>query len=104
MSQSATMHVKVEPVMIRGLKSLARSRKRTMGDLVRAAVIACYQSDLLGLTQHQTEALAAYRGGYISLGKLAECMGMSVLKTRTWLAEHDIVQSNAYHVEDAQHA
>lgn len=104
MSQTATLHIKVEPALAKELKGLARSRKRTMGELVRSAVIACYQTEFMGLTQEQTEALSAYRGGYISLGKLGEIMGLSSLKARTWLTEHGIVQNNAYHARDAANA
>lgn len=104
MAHSSTLHIKVEPALARGLKAVSRTRKRTMGDLVRTAVVACYQTEFLGLTQSQADALSAYRGGYISLGKLAEVMGLSSLKARLWLAEHSIVQNNAYHVQDAANA
>jgi len=58
----------------------------------------CYQLELLGLNQIQQQAIAAFQGQYISLGKLAEEMGMTILDIRTWLEEHDILQNNSFQV------
>ncbi len=104
MAKDTTLHIKVDEGMARRLKSLARRRDQTMGQLVRQAIVASYQTDLLGLRDTQSRALAAYRGGYISIGKLAEVMGMHVLALRHWLEEHDIPQNTALGDNDAANA
>jgi hypothetical protein len=104
MGQTATLHIKVEPAVARGLKQVAGRRQVTVGELVRQAVQTCYQTEWLGLTAAQRQALEAYRGGYISLGKLAEAMGLSPLKARTWLSERGILPNAGYAKEDLVHA
>lgn len=104
MAKDATLHVKVDEGMARQLRSLARRRDQTMGELVRQAIMTSYQTELLGLSDAQSQALAAYRGGYVSIGKLAEAMGMHVLTLRRWLEEHEVAQNNAYGDEDATNA
>ena len=73
-----------------------------MGELIRQAVLSCYQLDLLNLNQRR--ALEAFQGGYISLGKLAEEMGMNIWNTRKWLEEHDIPQTNSFLEDDVKNA
>ena len=102
--QSSTIHVKVKPELAKGLKALSRKRETSVGELVRQAVLSCYQLDLLNLNEKQRRAVEAFRGGYISLGKLAEEMGMNVLKTRKWLIEHDIAQNNSFLEDDVNNA
>jgi predicted HTH domain antitoxin len=104
MAQESTLHVKVEPQVARGLKALAHKRHQTVGELVREAVMATFQSSLQGLTISERQAMEAYRGGYISLGKLAQAMGLSVLDMRRWLTEHDIPQNSSFGQEDAENA
>ena len=104
MAQDATLHIKVDKTLAQALRKLAQKRKQTMGELVRQALTACYQVDFLGLSQKQKEAMAAFCGGYISLGKLANIMGMPVVKIREWLDEHDISQNNSYVEADAANA
>lgn len=100
MAQTATLHIKIDPKIAKSLKAIAIKRKQTVGELVRYAVIACYQPAMLGLPQHQKDALSAYRGRYISIGKLAEEMGMHVITLRKWLQEHDIPQNNVFEEDD----
>jgi len=104
MTQESTLHIKVEPTMAEALKLLAKKRKKTMGELVRQAITVCYQTDFLNLSAGQSQALLAYRGGYISIGKLAEVMGMSVMSLRIWMNEHAITQNTCYDEEDAANA
>lgn len=104
MAQTATLHIKVEPAVARGLKKVAGRRKVSVGELVRQAVQTCYQTEWLGLTAAQRQALEAYRGGYISIGKFAEVMGQSVLQVRQWLDERDIHQQIAAEKDDTAHA
>ena len=100
----ATLHVKVKPEMAEGLKRLAAEQRVSVGELVRKALTSCYQGALEELPRHQQQALEAYRGGYISLGKLGEAMGMTVLEVRQWLNAQDVPQNNTFLEADAEHA
>ena len=94
--RNTTLHIKVKPEVAKGLKELSKKRGTPVGELVRRAVTSCYLVDLLDLSEKQRRALEAYRGEYISLGKLAEEMGMNMWETRSWLEEHDIPLSNSF--------
>ena len=59
---------------------------------------------MLNLNEKPRRAVEAFKGGCISLGKLAEEMGMNVWDTRKWLAEHDIAQSNSFLEDDVSNA
>ena len=102
--QSSTLHIKVKPRLAKGLKSLSKKRETSVGELVRQAVVSCYQLDLLNLNEKHRRALEAFKGNYISLGKLAEEMGMNVLNVRRWLEEHDIPQNNSFLEDDLKNA
>ncbi len=100
MAQDATLHVKIDPATNEELARLAAARKTSKGQLVRAAIFACYQVPRNELPIQQRHALAAFVGGYISLGKLAEAFGMHVLDLRRWLYEHGIEQNTAMSADD----
>lgn len=102
--QRSTLHIKIKPELADGLKKLACKRSTSVGELVRRAVMSCYQLELLDMSEKQRRAVEAYQGGYISLGKLAEEMGMSVLKIRKWLEDYDIPQNNSFHEDDVRYA
>jgi hypothetical protein len=102
--QSATLHIKVKPEVAKGLKNLSRKRETSVGELVRRAVLSCYQLDLLDLSQSQKQAVSAFQGGYISMGKLAEEMGMTILDIRAWLDEHDLLQNSSFQQSDMENA
>jgi hypothetical protein len=102
--QSSTIHIKVKPELAKGLKALSRKRETSVGELVRQAVLSCYQLELLNLNEKQRRAVEAFQGGYISLGKLAEEMGMNVWNTRKWLIEHEIAQNNSFLEDDVNNA
>lgn len=104
MAQDTTLHVKLDRETDAKLKRLAEIRRKSKGQLVREAISACYQAAFAELPIRQSQALAAYQGGYISLGKLAREMGMHVLQLRHWLEEQGISQRNAYGDEDAARA
>ena len=104
MAHDATLHVKIDREMAEGLDYLAKTRNTSKGQLVREALSACYQTACLGLSKRQEQALAAYQGGYISIGKLAFVMGMHVLDLRIWLREHSIPQNTVYSESDAENA
>ena len=61
--------------------------------------VSC-QIPLSELPMQQRHALAAFVGGYISIGKLAEALGMHVLDLRGWLSEHGIEQNTAMSADD----
>jgi predicted transcriptional regulator len=100
MSQESTLHIKLDLEMDEQLAALARSRKSSKGRLVRDAIVACYQFPAEELPIQQQRALAAYQGGYISIGKLAEAMGLHVLDLRTWLGEHGLGQNTVMSLDD----
>ena len=102
--QNSTLHIKVKPELAKGLKALARKRETSVGELVRQAVISCYQIDIANLSEKQRRAVEAFQGGYISQGKLAEEMGMNIWNTRKWLIEHDIPQNNSFFENDVKNA
>ncbi len=102
--KSSTLHVKVTPNLAKSLKSLSVKRETSVGELVRKAVLSCYQLDLLNLNEQHRRAVEAFQGGYISIGKLAEEMGMNVWNTRKWLHEHDIAQNNSFLEDDVNNA
>ena len=102
--QSSTLHIKVKPEIAKGLKELSKKKDIPVGELIRRAVTSCYQLDFLDLSEKQRRALEAYRGEYISLGKLSEEMGMTIWDARVWLEEHGIPQNNSFLENDASNA
>ncbi|MEW6753192.1 MAG: ribbon-helix-helix protein, CopG family [Candidatus Latescibacterota bacterium] len=104
MPNDAALHLRLDPAMAETLKRIARKRQKSPGQLVREAIAACYQTEGLQLPTRQEQALAAYQGGFISLGKLARVMGLHVLELRLWLDEHGIPQSIAYCDSEAESA
>jgi hypothetical protein len=102
--QNATLHIKVDPEIAQGLKELSKKRDTSVGELVRRAVISCYQLDIIDLSEKHRRALEAFQGEYISLGKLAEEFGMNIWDIRQWLKEHNIVQNNSFLESDINNA
>lgn len=92
----SSLHIKIEKKTADYLKKLADSRNTSRGQLVREALSSFYQPDVAELPKKQAQALSAYQGGYISIGKLSEVMGLHVLEMRTWLNEHEISQNNSF--------
>lgn len=102
--QNATIHIKVSPEIARGLKELSKKRETSVAELVRQALYSCYQIDLMSLGEKQRRALEAFLGNYVSLGKLAEEMGMNIWETRKWLHEHNISPNYSFLEDDAKNA
>ena len=102
--QNSTIHIKVTPEFASALKSLSQKRETSVGELVRRAVLSCYQLDMLYLNEKQRRAVEAFQGGYISIGKLAEEMGMNVWNIQKWLDEHAIPQNNSFLEDDVKNA
>lgn len=99
-----TLHIKIASEISAELKHLAKIRGTTVSELIRQALLTCYQPELLGLSGRQKQSLEAYRGGFISLGKLSELMGYSQIEMRKWLKEHQISQNTAFSEDDARYA
>ncbi|MCX6560712.1 MAG: UPF0175 family protein [Candidatus Aminicenantes bacterium] len=75
----------------RSLKAYAQKEKRTIGGLVREAIDTTYGAKNR-LEQRKEIALNAYREGLISLGKLAEVIGLDPVSARLYLRERGIPQ------------
>lgn len=104
MARDATLHVKLDAEIDENLKRLAAARGKSKAQLVREALSACFQTSLDELPLRQRQAVSAFQGGYISLGRLAREMGMHVLELRGWLNERGIEQQAAYSDGDASRA
>lgn len=103
-NQNTTLHIKISSDIANGLRHLSEQRHLSVSELVRLALNSCYQIETLSLKESEKQALEAYRGGYISLGKLAQIMGFHPLKLRQWLLEHNIPQNNSYNNHDIDFA
>jgi predicted HTH domain antitoxin len=90
----------------RSLKLYAQKEKRTLGRLVREAIDTTYgKKD--SLDARREIALKAYQERLISLGKLAEVLGLDPLSARIYLQERKIplrVQDLEDIRRDAAHA
>ncbi len=102
--QSSTLHIKIRPEIANGLKMLSKKQELSVGELVRRAILSSYQLDLLNLSVKQKRAVEAFQGGYISIGKLSEEMGMKIWDTQKWLKDHEIVQNNSFLEDDVKNA
>ena len=82
MAHDTTLHIKLDSATNEQLSRLAAARGTSKGRLVRDAIAACYHVPIDELPVEQARALAAFEGGFITIGKLAESLGMHVLETR----------------------
>jgi predicted HTH domain antitoxin len=71
------------------LKRYAKKEGRTLGGLVRDALDTVYKKKD-ALDQRRKVALNAYREGFISLGKLAEVLGLDPVSARAYLRDNNI--------------
>ena len=69
------------------LKQYAKKEGKTLGKMVRDAVDQTYKKKD-SLEKRKQIALNAYKEGFISLGKLAEVMGLDPVSARLYLKEH----------------
>jgi predicted HTH domain antitoxin len=73
----------------RRLKSSSRREGRTLGELVRGAVDAAFEKK--DPIEHRKRiALEAYKEGFVSLGKLAETLGVDIVSARLYLKEQNM--------------
>lgn len=71
------------------LKYYAKKEGRTLGGLVRDALDTVYRKKD-ALEERRQVAISAYKEGFISLGKLAEVLGLDPVSTRNYLKEKGI--------------
>lgn len=81
-------NVMLTPQQHFNLKRMATSMHRTLGELVRDAIDTTFPRD--SIDRRRQVAMAAYREGFISLGKLAESLGVDPYTARSYLLEHHI--------------
>lgn len=72
------------------LKLYARKERTTLGRLVREALDVVYRRKD-AVERRRQVALGAYEEGLISIGKLAEVLGLDPVSARNYLREHRIV-------------
>jgi len=82
-------NIMLDEKQLKTLKKYAQAEGRTMGHLVREAVDRSYNR-LDPLEGRRDVALKSYREGFISLGKLAEILGLDPISTRTYLKDRGI--------------
>ena len=90
----------------KAVKAYAKREGKTLGRMVREALDAAYRKKD-PLERRREAALAAYREGFISLGKLAEVLGLDPVSARLYLKEAGVplqVQDTADIGRDASHA
>jgi predicted HTH domain antitoxin len=90
----------------KAVKAYAKREGKTLGRMVREALDATYR-ERDPLERRMETAMAAYREGFISLGKLAEVLGLDPVSARAYLKQAGIpVQSQdaADIALDASHA
>lgn len=88
------------------LKRYAQKEGRTLGSLVRDALDVVYKKKDK-LEQRRQVAVSAYREGFISLGKLAEVLGLDPVSARNYLNDQGIpIQSQDLQslAQDAENA
>jgi len=71
------------------LKLYAKKEGTTLGGLVRDAIDIAYKKKD-ALEQRRQVALAAYQEGFISLGKLAEVLGLDPVSARNYLMQRGV--------------
>ncbi len=90
----------------KSLKACAKKEGKTLGRMVREAVDASYQAKD-PLDRRRETAIAAYREGFISLGKTAEVLGLDPISARDYLNKAGVplqVQDERDVADDAAHA
>jgi len=89
----------------KAVKAYAKREGKTLGRMVREALDAAYR-EKDPLESRRETALAAYREGFISLGKLAEVLGLDPVSARAYLKQAGIparTQDAADIASDASH-
>lgn len=82
-------NIMLDEKQLKKLKEYARAEGRTMGHLVREAVGRSYERKN-PLEERRETAVRAYEEGLVSLGRLAEVLGLDPVSTRFYLKERGI--------------
>lgn len=82
-------NIMLEAEQHKKLRSYAQKQGRTLGGLVREAVDSAYgKRD--AIEERRVIGLGAYKEGFISLGKLAEILGLDPISARAYLKDRGI--------------
>jgi predicted HTH domain antitoxin len=73
----------------KAVKAYAKREGKTLGRMVREALDVAYQKKDL-LERRKETAIAAYREGFISLGKVTEVLGLDPVSARIYLKQAGI--------------
>jgi predicted HTH domain antitoxin len=73
----------------KAVKACAKREGKTLGRMVREALDVAYRKKD-PLERRKETAIAAYREGFISLGKLSEVLGLDPVSARIYLKEAGI--------------
>lgn len=90
----------------RKIKAYAKKEGRTLGELVRSALDAVYR-ERDAVEHRKSVAIEAYNECLISLGRLAEILGMDPVSLRLYLREHGLtlkIQEQQELLQDAGNA
>jgi predicted HTH domain antitoxin len=90
----------------KAVKAYAKKEGKTLGRMVREALDVAYQKKD-PLESRRDTAIAAYGEGFVSLGKLAEVLGLDPISARDYLRKAGIpllVQSTEEIERDADNA
>jgi predicted HTH domain antitoxin len=82
-------NIMLKDEQLKKMKLYAKKEGTTLGRLVRDALDTVYEKKD-ELEERRKVALNAYREGFISLGKLAEILGLDPVSARRYLIEHGI--------------
>ncbi|MCJ7581727.1 MAG: UPF0175 family protein [Candidatus Aminicenantes bacterium] len=82
-------NIMLDDAQHRRLKLYAKKEGRTLGGLVRDALDVVYKKKD-ALEQRRQVAVGAFQEGFISLGKLAEVLGLDPVSARDYLNEQGI--------------
>lgn len=82
-------NIMLDEAQHRKLKAYAQKENRTIGGLVREAIDTTYGAKDKMEKRRET-AIGAYQEGLISLGKLAEVLGLDPISVRMYLRERNI--------------
>ena len=73
----------------KAVKAYAKREGKTLGRMVREALDVAYQKKD-PLERRRETAVAAYREGFISLGKVAEVLGLDPVSARDYLRQASV--------------
>ena len=82
-------NIMLKDEQLKKMKLYAKKEGTTLGGLVRDAIDTVYEKKD-ALEQRRKVALNAYQEGFISLGKLAEVLGLDPVSARNYLIGHGI--------------